>query len=111
MVKLEWGTKRQCQGCSSRFYDLLKTPIICPKCGEVNEAQPANRRTRTRSTADDMKLAALASEDSVLDTDLDLDTEIDVAGEDDDLIEDTSDLSEDIDDISGIDHDDEDTDR
>ncbi len=33
MVKAELGTKRTCPSCSARFYDLLKNPIICPKCG------------------------------------------------------------------------------
>ena len=33
MVKAELGTKRTCPSCGSRFYDLLKSPIICPKCG------------------------------------------------------------------------------
>lgn len=33
MVKAELGTKRTCPSCASRFYDLLKNPIVCPKCG------------------------------------------------------------------------------
>ncbi|MFO0992148.1 MAG: TIGR02300 family protein [Hyphomicrobiales bacterium] len=33
MVKPELGTKRTCPSCASRFYDLLKNPIVCPKCG------------------------------------------------------------------------------
>ena len=32
MAKPEWGTKRECTGCGARFYDLTRTPIICPKC-------------------------------------------------------------------------------
>jgi len=27
------GTKRTCQGCGARFYDLNRDPIICPICG------------------------------------------------------------------------------
>jgi uncharacterized protein (TIGR02300 family) len=27
------GTKRSCQSCDERFYDLEKTPILCPHCG------------------------------------------------------------------------------
>jgi uncharacterized protein (TIGR02300 family) len=27
-----WGTKRICPSCSSKYYDLDHTPIICPKC-------------------------------------------------------------------------------
>ncbi len=33
MVKAELGTKRTCPTCATRFYDLLKNPIVCPKCG------------------------------------------------------------------------------
>ena len=32
MVKPELGTKRTCPSCGARFYDLLKNPIVCPKC-------------------------------------------------------------------------------
>lgn len=33
MVKAELGTKRTCPSCAAKFYDLLKNPIVCPKCG------------------------------------------------------------------------------
>ena len=33
MVKAELGIKRTCPSCAARFYDLLKNPIVCPKCG------------------------------------------------------------------------------
>ena len=32
-TKLSRGTKRTCQSCSNRFYDLEKKPITCPECG------------------------------------------------------------------------------
>ena len=32
VVKAELGTKRTCPSCAARFYDLLKNPIVCPKC-------------------------------------------------------------------------------
>ena len=32
MVKAELGTKRTCPSCAARFYDLMKNPIVCPKC-------------------------------------------------------------------------------
>jgi uncharacterized protein (TIGR02300 family) len=34
VVKAELGTKRTCPSCATRFYDLLKHPIVCPKCGQ-----------------------------------------------------------------------------
>jgi len=27
------GTKRTCQACEVRFYDLARSPIVCPSCG------------------------------------------------------------------------------
>ena len=33
MVKAELGTKRTCPSCATRFYDLMKDPVVCPKCG------------------------------------------------------------------------------
>ncbi len=27
------GTKRTCQACEVRFYDLARSPIVCPMCG------------------------------------------------------------------------------
>lgn len=32
------GTKRICGNCGSRFYDLNKAQIICPKCGYEEKA-------------------------------------------------------------------------
>ena len=30
--KSEWGEKRECSECGARFYDLKRSPVICPKC-------------------------------------------------------------------------------
>lgn len=35
MAKPELGSKRQCQNCGTKFFDLNKDPIVCPKCGTV----------------------------------------------------------------------------
>jgi uncharacterized protein (TIGR02300 family) len=35
MVKPELGTKRTCPSCAARFYDLMKHPIVCPKCRQT----------------------------------------------------------------------------
>jgi uncharacterized protein (TIGR02300 family) len=31
--KVARGTKRVCDACQVRFYDLLRDPIVCPSCG------------------------------------------------------------------------------
>jgi len=42
VAKPEWGTKRQCQECATKFYDLGKSPIVCPDCGaELKVVAPA----------------------------------------------------------------------
>jgi uncharacterized protein (TIGR02300 family) len=33
MPKDEWGVKRLCPNCSTRFYDLQHDPMTCPNCG------------------------------------------------------------------------------
>ena len=33
MPKEEWGTKRLCPQCNTRFYDLMNDPMTCPACG------------------------------------------------------------------------------
>lgn len=102
MVKLEWGTKRTCQGCSARFYDLMRTPIVCPKCGTTFELQVTGRGRRSRLTSDPTKDIGL--EEAILVGDIDLveDIETAIADDESDLIEDTSELGEDLDDIPDV---------
>ncbi|MFX8565759.1 TIGR02300 family protein, partial [Acinetobacter baumannii] len=33
VAKPELGTKRLCPNCSTKYYDLNRDPILCPKCG------------------------------------------------------------------------------
>jgi len=45
VAKPEWGIKRECQGCGAHFYDLKRSPIVCPKCDapfviEVTKPKP-----------------------------------------------------------------------
>ncbi len=40
MVDESLGIKRTCPSCHARFYDLNKTPIECPKCGETFTVEP-----------------------------------------------------------------------
>ena len=38
MVKPEWGHKRTCPKCATRFYDLGKDdPVVCVECGQAFE--------------------------------------------------------------------------
>jgi uncharacterized protein (TIGR02300 family) len=35
MIKAELGQKRRCLGCNAAFFDLNRTPIVCPRCSDV----------------------------------------------------------------------------
>lgn len=51
MVKATWGTKRTCQSCAARFYDLNKSPIKCPKCGRDHDREDFVKVRRGRGAA------------------------------------------------------------
>lgn len=96
MTKAEWGTKRICSECGTRYYDMRKDPPTCPKCGTVFEAISAKAKRRPalpeEKAVAKKKLkppAEIELESKVLD-----DTSDD---EEDELIEDASELGEDED--------------
>lgn len=105
MSKPEWGTKRVCQSCGARFYDMLRTPISCPKCQAAveNDAPLKMRRGSVKALAPAPAQAAAideVDEAEVLD-----DETADMDGGDADesgLIEDASDLGEDDDDMAEV---------
>jgi len=105
MVKPEWGTKRTCPKCSTRFYDLgVEDPVHCISCGTdfmpeavLKSKQPmafeAVAPVAAKEPAEDDELAAEAlavDEDAEVsaDEEVDLDTGdddlgVETAGEDD----------------------------
>lgn len=88
MAKPELGLKRVCVACGTKFYDLTRSPAICPKCGAE---QPAEQpRLRRAAAAVDEKLKKRAGTPAEADTDdVELeDVETDVALEDADDLED-----------------------
>lgn len=79
MVKPEWGTKRTCPKCGTRFYDLGKDdPVTCVECGVSWEPDPILKSKQP------LPFDAPKSEDQVAKPDSDLadpDLDIDVDGE------------------------------
>ena len=61
MVKASWGTKRTCQSCAARFYDLNKGPIKCPKCGREHDREDFVKVRRGRGSAAATAAAAAAA--------------------------------------------------
>ncbi len=51
MAKPDLGTKRLCGNCGAKFYDLSKTPILCPKCETVFVVAPVSSRARPEPVA------------------------------------------------------------
>lgn len=44
MNKENWGIKRVCLGCGTRFYDFNKSKIICPNCNEEFDPEYLQKR-------------------------------------------------------------------
>jgi uncharacterized protein (TIGR02300 family) len=99
VAKPEWGIKRVCQGCGAKFYDLKRSPIVCPKCETVFDPDSLGKRSRSRPAAAKPKLApvpAATEEDDVEVEEFESDDDIEIDEDSDDgLIEDTSDLDDD----------------
>ena len=104
MVKAEWGTKRSCPKCATRFYDLTKDdPVSCINCGYswIPESVLKSKQPMPFEAAE--KPGKTPKEEGV-DEDLDLDVDVDEdsdspdndvdLGGDDDLGVDTGDDSD-----------------
>src|SRR4029078_10568803 len=62
MSKPARGTKRVCPSCGERFYDLNRTPIVCPVCEstyQVTPPPPPSRRWQRAQPAEARKLEEL----------------------------------------------------
>jgi uncharacterized protein (TIGR02300 family) len=97
MAKPELGTKRVCVACSTRFYDLTKSPAVCPKCGtEQPIEQPRPRRTGGNVVEEKRPKKPVPAPEDV---DVEVEGVEDV--EEEDVLEDAADLEDDADAISG----------
>ena len=96
MVKPEWGSKRSCPKCSTRFYDLGKDePVTCIECGHAWSPEPVLKSKQpmpfeAAAPAPDKAVEAdedLGAEDLVPDEDEEpsADDEVDLSTGDDDL--------------------------
>ena len=94
MVKPEWGAKRTCPKCSTRFYDLGKEdPVHCIECGNEWVPEPVlkSKQPMPFEPAEPAKEKAsdkdLEAEDLAIDEDEEpsADEEVDLQTGDDDL--------------------------
>ncbi|HEY8289099.1 MAG TPA: TIGR02300 family protein [Acetobacteraceae bacterium] len=95
MAKPELGTKRVCVACGTRFYDLTRTPAVCPKCGtEQPVEQPRPRRGGGNVVEDKRPKKPVPAPEDV---DVEVEGVEDV--EEEDVLEDAADLEDDADTI------------
>ena len=69
MSKPARGTKRVCPSCGARFYDLNRTPIVCPVCQsicQVTPPPPPSRRWQRAQPAETRKVEEQEAEAPVL---------------------------------------------
>ena len=71
MAKPDWGSKRICQSCGAKFYDLQRNPIVCPACQTTFDPESHLRGRKSRSAAPKpVKPQPAADEDSALEEDI-----------------------------------------
>jgi uncharacterized protein (TIGR02300 family) len=62
VAKPELGIKRICGNCGTKFYDLARDPIVCPKCGTVYEVAAAPTRAAAAKAAPPPAAVVVAEE-------------------------------------------------
>tara|TARA_B100000212_G_scaffold137041_1_gene103241 strand:+ start:103 stop:492 length:390 start_codon:yes stop_codon:yes gene_type:complete len=65
MAHKNLGRKRRCASCGIKFYDLTKTPAICPACGTEFDPEVLlkSRRGRAAAKVDEAKTPSKEEED------------------------------------------------
>jgi len=122
VAKPEWGVKRACLSCGCGFYDLRKSPIICPKCEAKFEPEATLRARRVQRPAAEKKpkvepaplpeveaeAPSVIADIAVVEDATEDEPVVDDAAEDEPVIEDTSELGGDDDVVPIVAADDED---
>jgi uncharacterized protein (TIGR02300 family) len=96
MAKPELGTKRICVACGTRFYDLGKSPAVCPKCGTeqpIDQIKP--RRGGGGNVVEEKRVKKPVPAPGAEDTDVEVESVEET--DDEDVLEDASDLEDDAD--------------
>jgi uncharacterized protein (TIGR02300 family) len=88
MAKPELGLKRACVSCGTKFYDLMRAPAVCPKCGTEQPAEQPKLKRAAAPPDDRVKKRAVVAEADQDDI-VEVDTE-----EADEAIEDAEELED-----------------
>ncbi|MBE1236677.1 TIGR02300 family protein [Phaeovibrio sulfidiphilus] len=102
MSKPEWGVKRVCNACGAKFYDMKRTPVVCPKCDSELDLEALNRPRRPERKKAAPKVVEPDTMADDADVDVDDDLEVDAGDDMDDFMEDASDLGEDDSDLDEV---------
>lgn len=93
MAKPELGMKRVCVSCNTKFYDLTRQPAVCPKCGTEQPSEQPRMRRPAGNVADDKRRAKVIPVPGVEEPDTEVEV-VEEEAEEEDVLEDTSDLGE-----------------
>ena len=95
MASSSLGVKRHCQSCGKNFYDLDKTPIVCPNCQTTFDPEVLLKSSRVKAAVQPVAKASETKKDKNIDEDLteDIDTVNDDIENDDDMLDDDSDIA------------------
>jgi uncharacterized protein (TIGR02300 family) len=108
VAKPELGSKHQCHQCGTKFFDLNKSPVICPKCGAIQQiasprsvraAVPEKEEVEVEQGVELVSLDEAEAAEPSLETAADDDVEIENEPADDTFLEEEE---EDTDDVSGL---------
>ena len=116
MAKPEWGTKRICPSCGTRYYDLLREPVICPKCSTPYDPEAFLKSRRARPIppvekeiepvgAGELDADLETEEAEVVEEEEEQEEGVpleEAEEEDEELLEDASELGEDEDDMAEV---------
>lgn len=72
------GTKRRCPHCAAAFYDLDRSPVVCPKCHTPyveTPRMPTRQSGRTRAPEPEPEVETSEDEPAAFDEDEVLDRE------------------------------------
>ncbi len=70
MAHKNLGRKRRCASCGIKFYDLTKTPAICPACGTEFDPEVLLKSRRGRAAAKVDEAKTPSKEEDVDDDDV-----------------------------------------
>jgi uncharacterized protein (TIGR02300 family) len=113
VAKPEWGTKRICPSCGIRYYDLLREPVICPKCNTPYDPEAFLKSRRARPIppaqkeidpvgAEELDAELESEEADVVEEEEETVPLEEAEEEDEELLEDASELGEDEDDMAEV---------